>query len=265
VEFVDMGGFELEDAGWTAMNALWVRGGFPLSFLAENDENSLAWRTGFVRTFLERDLGRFGIGAPPEAIGRLWKMLAHYHGGVWNASEFGRSLGVTSQTSRRHLDILAQSFMVRALPPWFENMGKRLVRHPKVYLRDSGILHTLLGLAGLDDVRGHPKCGASWEGFCIEQILTLTGDRDAYFWATHAGAELDLLLVRGRHRIGFEFKYADGPRRSKSMETARADLRLTQLNVVYPGSASYPLGDGIEVVSLPQMLQRIRGSPQIGR
>jgi uncharacterized protein len=261
VEFVDIGGFELEDTGREAMSSLWARGGFPLSFLAHDDQDSFAWRMAFVRTFLERDLRRFGIEAPPEAIGRLWKMLAHYHGGIWNAAEFGRSLGVTSQTSRRHLDILSRSFMVRALPPWFENLGKRLVRHPKVYLRDSGILHALLGLAGLEDVRGHPKCGASWEGFCLEQILLVAGERDAYFWGTHAGAELDLLLVRGTRRIGFEFKYADAPRRTRSMEIARTDLRLTELYVVYPGEASYSLGDGIEVVPLPEMLRRMPVSP----
>jgi predicted AAA+ superfamily ATPase len=254
VEFVDVGGFDLGETGAGNPQSLWLRGGFPLSWLASNDTDSLAWRQGFIRTFLERDIGAFGIGTPPEALRRLWQMLAHYHGGVWNASEFGRALGIASPSAKRHLDILTGTFMARLLPPWFENLGKRLVRQPKVYIRDSGILHALLGLATLDEVRGHPKCGASWEGFCIEQILSVTGGRDAYFWATHAGAELDLMVVRGSMRIGFEFKYGDAPRPSKSMHVALEDLRLDELHVVYPGNTSYPLADRLFASSLPDAI-----------
>lgn len=254
VEFVEMSGFDLEEVGTSSQESLWVRGGFPLSWLAANDTDSLAWRQGFIRTFLERDIGAFGIGTPAEALRRLWQMLAHYHGGVWNASEFGRALGISSPGAKRHLDILSGTFMARLLPPWFENLGKRLVRQPKVYVRDSGILHALLGLPTLDEVRGHPKCGASWEGFCIEQILAVTGARDAYFWGTHGGAELDLLVVRGSKRIGFEFKYGDAPRTTRSMHVAMEDLRLDELHVVYPGSASYPLGERLFASSLPDAI-----------
>lgn len=254
VEFVEVGGFDLGEAGTSSQESLWVRGGFPLSWLAANDADSFVWRQGFIRTFLERDIGAFGIGTPPEALRRLWQMLAHYHGGVWNASEFGRALGISSPGAKRHLDILAGTFMARLLPPWFENLGKRLVRQPKVYVRDSGILHALLGLPTLDEVRGHPKCGASWEGFCIEQILAVTGARDAYFWRTHGGAELDLLVVRGSKRIGFEFKYGDAPRTTKSMHVAMEDLRLDELHVVYPGSTSYPLGERLFASSLPDAI-----------
>ncbi len=258
VEFVDVGGFDLDEVGMDAREGLWVRGGFPLAWLAASDTDSLAWRQGFIRTFLERDLGRFGIGTPPEALRRLWQMIAHYHGGVWNAAEFGRSLGRSAQSATRHLDILAGTFMARLLPPWFANLGKRLVKHPKVYVRDSGLLHALLGLATLDDVRGHPKCGASWEGFCIEQLLAVAGSRDAYFWATHAGAELDLLLVRGGKRYGFEFKYSDAPRSTKSMHIALADLALEELHVVHPGEAAWPMAEKLYATPLPEAIARLR-------
>lgn len=258
VEFVDVGGLDLEDTGAAAKSDLWIRGGFPLSFLAQSEADSFAWRKAFVRTFLERDLGRFGVGTPPEAIQRLWRMLAHYHGGVWNGAEFGRSLGITAQSARRHLDILAHAFMARILPPWFENLGKRLVRHPKVYLRDSGLLHALLGLEDREAVLGHPKCGASWEGFCIEQILSLAGHADAYFWGTHGGGELDLLLLRGNTRLGFEFKFGDAPTRTRSMTLAMTDLRLDALFVVYPGAVDYPIGSDMKVVSLESCLQMLQ-------
>jgi len=242
VEFVDVTGFNLREAGAAGGDPLWLRGGFPLAFLSANDKDSLAWRGGFIRTFLERDLRKFGIGAPPEALRRLWQMIAHYHGGIWNAAEFGRSLGESSMTAHRHLDVLAGAFVVRLLQPWFENLGKRLVKHPKIYVRDSGILHGLLGIESMDDLRGHPKCGASWEGFCLEQILAANPEAQAFFWATHAGAELDLLLVQGKRRIGYEFKYTETPRTTKSMHTALADLKLDELIVVHAGTRIVPNG-----------------------
>lgn len=256
IEFVDVSGFSLEDVGAAERDRLWVRGGFPLAFLAASDADSLAWRGNFTRTFLERDLARFGMGAAPEAaMRRLWQMIAHHHGGVWNASEFGRSLGESAPSVRRHLEVLSGAFVVRLLPPWFENMGKRLVRHPKVYVRDSGLFHGLLGLATLDDLRGHPKCGASWEGFAIEQILAISGSTQAFFWATHGGAELDLLLVRGNRRRGFEFKYTETPGTTKSMHSALHDLKLDELTVVYPGQASFPLGERIHARPLEEVLR----------
>jgi hypothetical protein len=258
VEFVDVTGFSLEEVGAKNNKPLWSRGGFPLSYLASSDADSLAWRRGFIRTFLERDLRQFGISVPPEALRRLWQMIAHYHGGVWNSAEFGRSLGESSMTARRHLEILAGAFVVRLLPPWFENLGKRLVKHPKVYVRDSGILHGLLGIETLEDVRGHPKCGASWEGFCLEQILAAKPDAQAFFWATHAGAELDLLLIQGKSRIGYEFKYTETPRTTKSMHAALADLRLDELVVVHAGEASFPLADRIRACPLAAHIGEIR-------
>lgn len=254
VEFVPVHGFSLADVGAVEQPRLWVRGGFPLSFLAASDADSMAWRADFIRTFLERDLRAFGVNTPPESLRRLWRMIAHHHGGVLNASELGRSLGEASITVRRHLETLSGAFVVRLLEPWFENLGKRLVKHPKVYVRDSGLLHGLLGTGHLDDLRGHPKCGASWEGFCIEQLIAAHPDAQPYFWATHAGAELDLLLVCGRQRLGFEFKYSETPRATKSMHTALDALELDSLTVVYPGTASFPLAERIQARPLAAVL-----------
>jgi len=254
VEFVDVSGFGLEETGAERQRELWLRGGFPLSFLAASEADSLAWRDAFVRTFLERDLGRYGIGIPPRALQRLWQMLAHHHGGVWNAAEFGRSLGESAPTARRHLDVLAGTYLVRALSPWHENLGKRLVKHPKVYVRDSGLLHALLGIGSIDALRGHPKCGASWEGFCIEQILAAHGERHAWFWGTHGGAELDLLLLRDGRRVGYEFKYSETPSTTKSMHVAIADLGLEELNVVHPGTESFQIAEKIWAKSLADCL-----------
>lgn len=199
IGFVDLGGFDLSEVKPSQRDRLWLRGGFPRSFLATDDANSLAWRDAFLRTFLERDIPQLGITVPAETLRHFWTMVAHYHGQIWNAAEFARSLGTSEPTARRYLDILAGAYMVRVLPPWFENVGKRQVKSPKVYIRDSGILHGLLGLETLADVQSHPKLGASWEGFVIEQIIRLLNTRDAYFWATHAGAELDLLVrMRGK-------------------------------------------------------------------
>ena len=257
VAFVPMGGFDLREVGVAALRRLWLRGGFPRSFLAVTDDGSRRWRDDFVQTFLERDIRRFGVEVPAQVLRRLWTMLAHYHGQLWNASELSRSLSEAHTTVKRHLDILSGALMVRQLPPWFENLGKRQVKAPKVYVRDTGMLHALLGLPTFATLESHPKLGASWEGFVIEQILRRTGERDAYFWATPSGAELDLLVfVRGR-RIGFEIKYNDSPRMTKSMTIAQHDLKLDRLLIVYPGEKSYVLRPGVEVVSIRDLDRRL--------
>lgn len=257
VEFVHMAGFDLAEVGPGALRRLWLRGGFPRSFLAEDDEASRRWRESFIQTFLERDIRQFGVQVPPVALRRLWTMLAHYHGQVWNASEISRSLGEAHTTVKRHLDILCGALMVRQLPPWFENLSKRQVKAPKVYVRDSGLVHTLLGLSTFAALEGHPKLGASWEGFVLEEILRITGERDAYFWATPAGAELDVLVFVGGRRVGIEIKYADAPAFTKSMGIAQHDLKLDRLFVVYPGVTSYRLRDGAEVVGIRELGARL--------
>jgi predicted AAA+ superfamily ATPase len=272
VAFVPMTGFDLAEVGQASRRRLWLRGGFPRAFLATSDDASRRWREDFVQTFLERDIRKFGIDVPAPNLRRLWTMLAHYHGQVWNASELGRSLGEAHTTVRRHLDILSAALMVRQLPPWFENLGKRQVKSPKVYVRDSGVLHTLLGISTIAALESHPKVGASWEGFVLEQVLRRTGERDAYFWATPAGAELDLLVfIRGR-RIGFEVKYSDAPRPTKSMAIAQQDLGLDRLLVVYPGKTSYAVRPGLDVVAIADLdgqlddllRERRRPSPNAG-
>ena len=259
VGFVDLSGFTVQEVGNEQRDMLWARGGFPRSFLAPDDGTSLAWRHDFVRTFLERDLPQLGVTTPAATLRRFWTMVAHYHAQVWNAAEFGRSLGLSANTARRYLDILAGAFMVRALPPWFENLKKRQVKAPKVYLRDSGILHALLHVPTPEDLQAHPKLGASWEGFALEQILAALGAPEAYFWATHNGAELDLLVMAGGRRLGFELKYGDAPGMTRSMHVALQDLGLDRLWVVYPGGETYDLDERVAVVPLaavaPSMLE----------
>ena len=244
---VDLTGFDLAEVGAKAWRTLWLRGGFPRSYLAPNLDHSLLWRANFARTFLERDIPQLGIRIPAETLRRFWTMIAHFHGQVWNAAEFARALGSSQAAARSYLDILAGAFMVRVLPPWFENLKKRQVRAPKIYVRDSGLLHTLLDVGTERQLAGHPKVGASLEGFAIEQLLTLTGVRDAYFWATHGGAELDLLLVRSGKRYGFECKLADAPGTTRSMRVALDDLGLDHLWILYPGDESYALDERISV------------------
>lgn len=261
IGFVDMAGFNLAEAGVDNLYQLWLRGGFPRSFLAVDDERSMRWREAFIRTFLERDIPQLGITVPAEILRRFWTMVAHFHGQQWNAAEFARSLGSSEATARRYLDILAGAYMVRILPPWFENISKRQVKSPKIYIRDSGMLHGLLDLTTLADVQGHPKLGASWEGFAIEQIITLLQAQEAYFWATHSGAELDLLVhIRGK-RYGFEIKFADAPGVTRSMRIALNDLALDHLWVIYPGRQAYPLDTRITVLPLadvPQLATTLR-------
>ena len=250
ISFVHMSGFNLFEVGAKNDKKLWIRGGFPRAFLAEDDTVSFQWRLDFIQTFLERDIPQFGITVPPRTLRRFWTMLAHYHGQVWNASEFARSLGVTQKTAGRYLDILTGAYMIRQLSPWFENLKKRQVKAPKVYIRDSGILHALLTLENEKDVQSHPKLGASWEGFVIEQIASLAGSSEFYFWATHGGAELDLFLLQRGKRIGIEIKYSDAPRPTRSMRIAMSDLGLDILYIIYPSPVSYVLEDGIEVLSI---------------
>ena len=253
VGLVDLGPFQLSETGAGSWRQLWHRGGFPRSFLAASDAASVTWRESFIRTFLERDIPQFGITVPAETLRRFWTMIAHYHGQVWNGAEFARALGSSEPTARRYLDILAGSFMVRVLPPWHENLKKRQLKAPKLYVRDSGLLHSLFELESADDLSGHPKVGASWEGFVIEQLIALTGSRSAYYWATHGGAELDLMLIHRGKRFGFEFKHSDAPEATKSMHTALKDLRLDHLWVIYPGKESYPLADRLSVLPITEV------------
>lgn len=253
VYFVDMSGFTLDEAGAKRQSELWMRGGFPNSFLAANEALSVKWREDFIQTFLQRDIPMLGIQVPSVTLHRFWSMLAHYHGGIWNGSEIGASLGVAHHAARRYLDTMSGAFMVRQLQPWFENLGKRVVKSPKVYVRDSGLLHALLGIPDLAALQGHPKLGASWEGFVIEQILSWAGERNAYFWATHSRAELDLMVLAKGKRWGFEIKYQDAPTITKSMRIAMQDLKLEKLWVVYPGKAGYLMDENIECVSLADL------------
>jgi hypothetical protein len=250
VSFVHISGFELRETGSENFRKLWHRGGFPRSFLAASDPASYQWRKDFIKTFLERDIPQLGISVPARTLQRFWTMLAHYHGNIWNASEFARSLGSTQKTATRYLDLLTDSYVIRQLPPWHENMKKRQVKSPKIYIRDCGILHALLSLTSEEQLQKHPKVGASWEGFVIEQILAMSIFSDSFFWSTYAGAELDVLAFHHGRRLGFEIKYSDAPRITKSMHIALRDLSLDRLYVIYPGSKSYPLSAKVEVLSI---------------
>lgn len=254
VSFIDVTGFSLAELGADALSRLWWRGGFPRAFLASSDRATRQWLEDFRRTFLERDIPQLGIQVPAVTLGRFWTMVAHYHGQVLNLAELARSLGSSEPTARRYLDILSGTCVVRQLPPWFENLRKRQVRSPKVYIRDAGLLHALLGIANPAGLQSHPKLGASWEGFCLEQILCVCGDRDAYFWGTHSGAELDLLLFHRGRRLGIEFKFSDRPGTTKSMRVVLQDLALDHLYVVHPGEHTFALDATITAISLPRLL-----------
>src|SRR5512147_1166123 len=251
---VEVGGFDLEEVGIPRSRELWFRGRAPLSFLARDDEQSLEWRTRFIEIFLARDLPALGVNVPAPAMHRFWMMLTHYHGQTWNAADPARSLGVNESTVRRYLDWLTQTYMVRQLQPWHENLGKRQVKSPKIYFRDTGLLHALAGIRTEAELVRSPRLGASWEGFALEQVLRLTQPDQAYFWATHTGAELDLLMFKYGKRIGVEFKYMDAPSLTRSMSIALHDLKLDALYVVYPGSRRYFLAEKIEAVSLAQFV-----------
>lgn len=260
IAYYELPGFTLDEVGASALGRLWLRGGFPPAFLASSDAGSAEWRRQFVRTFVERDLPALGIGIPAPALGRFWAMLAHYHGQIWNSSEFARSFGVSDVTVRRYLDVLSDTFVVRQLRPWSENLGKRQVKSPKVYLSDTGILHTLLDVTAMADLERHPKLGASWEGFLLATVAHLIGARadQCHFWATHTGAELDLLVVAGRQRLGFEFKRTAAPEITKSMRIALTDLKLTRLDVIHAGRDTFPLAANVRAVAASRMLADLR-------
>jgi predicted AAA+ superfamily ATPase len=257
IYYHELGGFSLDEVGVTNHRRLWLRGGFPRSYLAPSDAASGEWRQGFIRTFLERDLPQLGFTIRSTAMRRFWSMLAHYHGQTWNASEFGRSFGVADTTVRNYLDLLSSALVVRQFLPWHENISKRQIKSPKVYISDSGLLHALLGIKTYRDLESHPKIGASWEGFVIEQVMRWLGLRseECFFWGTHAGAELDLLVVRGRERLGFEVKLTSSPYITPSMRSAISDLKLNRLFVIHAGEKTFDLAGKIKAVAFLRLLK----------
>ena len=248
IEYIELTGLQIAEVGAARMQQLWVRGGFPRSFLADTDADSMAWRKAFVRTFIERDLPQFGAELGVPALHRLLGMLAHCHGQILNVAELSTALNVAQATVRRYLDLLEQLFLIRQLRPWHENLRKRQVKRPKFYFRDVGLYHHLLGVETMDALRKHVRIGASWEGFVLEKVIAESTPDEAYFWATHNGAELDLLLLAGGRRVGVEIKRVDAPRRTRSMAIAMDDLGLHALHVVYPGEIRYAIDDGITAV-----------------
>jgi uncharacterized protein len=259
IAYHDLDGFALDEAGFDTADRLWLRGGFPRSFLADSDADSFEWRRGFVRTFLERDLPALGVQVPSTTLHRFWQMLAHYHAQTWNGAELARAFGVAATTVRRYLDLLSAALVVRALPPWSANVAKRQVKSPKVYIADTGLLHALLGIESRADLEAHPKVGASWEGFVIRELVTHLGARpeELFFWATHAGAELDLLVVRGARRLGFEIKRTTAPATTRSMHAARESLQLARIDVIHAGDRTFPLAKGIRAVAFSRLWEDV--------
>lgn len=260
IAYYELGGLSLDEVGPTQWERLWRRGGFPRSFLARSEPESLRWREALIRTYLERDIPALGLRLSAPALRRFWMMLAHYHGQTWNGSELARAFAVAHTTVQRYLDVLTETFMVRQLQSWHENIGKRQVKAPKVYIRDSGLLHALLGLADARAIDSHPKVGASWEGLALNAVISRLGAKpeECFFWATHSGAELDLLVVRGRRRLGCEFKRTTAPTVTKSMRIAQADLGLDQLGVVHAGTYSYELAPGIKAIAFNRILEDLK-------
>lgn len=259
VEFVDMSGFALDEVGIENWETLWVRGGFPRSFLAKNGKDSFVWREGFIRTFLQRDIPQLGIKIAAPAMRRFWTMLAHYHGQIWNASRIGSSLGINDKTARSYLDILTETYMIRQLQPWHENISKRQVKSPKIFFHDTGLLHSLLSLQDYHALSGHPQVGASWEGFALEQILQLVRPPEAYYWATYSEAELDLFFIVNGKRWGIEFKFSEAPASTRSMRIAIDNLKLHKLLIVYPGKTAYPIDEHIEVCPIDGVFRCVYG------
>ncbi|MBM2839285.1 MAG: ATPase superfamily-like protein [Deltaproteobacteria bacterium] len=259
LETITMGGFSISEVGVKSHSRHWLRGSFPLSCLAKNDKDSLAWRKNFIQTFLERDVPQFGLRVPATTLLRFWTMLAHYNGQIWNAAEPARSLGISESSARRYADLLADLLMVRQLQPWHTNLKKRQVKAPKIYIRDTGLLHLLLGIRDENDLLSNPKCGASWEGYVIEETIKALEPDEAYFWATHAGAEIDLVMVKDGRLLGVECKRVDAPRLTPSMRIARDELRLEQIAVIYPGSRRYSLADGVSAVPFQAIVEGGKG------
>lgn len=247
VEFVELSGFDLRETGTGPWKKLWLRGGFPRSYLAKSEKDSQAWRESFIRTFLERDIPQLEISIPASALRRFWMMLAHYHGQTWNASRIGAAMGLSDKTVRSYLDILTGTFMVRQVQPWHENIGKRQVKSFKVYICDSGILHSLLSISDQHSLFGHPQVGASWEGFALEQIFRVLNLKEAFFWATHNGAEIDLLFFHRGRRYGIEIKFNEAPRVTRSMRVIQEELDLDHLWIIYPGEHRFPVDKKISV------------------
>ena len=254
LETIELTGFNLAEVGAAKGERHWLRGGFPLSFLAENDGDSAVWRRHFINTFLERDLPACGVGVAPAGMRRFWTMLAHYHGQTWNAAEIAGALGVSATTTKRYVDLLSHTFMIRQLQPWHENLKKRQVKSPKIYFRDSGLYHSLLHIKSANDLHAHPRIGASWEGYAIEETIRFYQPEQEYFWATHNQAELDLLLFKDGRRIGIECKRQDAPKLTASMKIAMIDLKLDEMLVIYPGKKSYTLGQSIQVLPLAALI-----------
>ena len=255
VQHVVISGFTLRDLGANKENTLWRRGGFPRAYLASSEKDSIAWRKNFISTLLERDLPQWGVRVPAVALQRFWTMLAHYHGQTWNAAEPARALGVGESTTRRYLDLLSDALMVRQLQPWYANIAKRQVKSPKIYVRDSGLLHQLLGITTEKALLSHPKLGASWDGFVIEQVLATEPHDEAFFWGTQQGAEIDLILRKGDRLLAVECKRTDAPRMTPSLRIATTDLELERVAVVYPGTRRYSLADNVEAVPLAALTE----------
>lgn len=260
IAYYELPGLAVGEVGLEHADRLWVRGGFPKSFLARSDRESMEWRQAFIRTFLERDLPALGVNVAADTMRRFWSMIAHHHAQLWNASEIGRSFGVADTTVRNYLDKLTDALVVRQLKPWYENLGKRQVKSPKIFIRDSGLLHALLNLPTKRDIEGHPKLGASWEGFIIDQLVQQLGvsPDETYHWRTHQGAELDLLVVRGGLRLGFEVKRTVAPTLTAAMRSAMRDLKLKSLTVVHAGDQTFPLAKQVQAVAYRDVLNAIR-------
>jgi predicted AAA+ superfamily ATPase len=254
VERVELGPFTLAECGFSRLDARWLRGGFPRSFLARSAADSVAWRQEFLSALIERDLPAYDSRLAPALLRRMWTMFAHHHGQTANFSQIAAGLGVATTTLRHHLDLLVGLFVARTLPPWFENVGKRQVRSPRIYFRDTGLLHALLGIDSMKSLLSNPRCGASWEGLVIEEILSRTPHQEAYWWSTQQGAEIDLVLFHRGKRYGVEVKRADAPGITPSMRSARETLGLARISVVTPSAKSYDLSKEVRVIAVGDLV-----------
>lgn len=257
--YIELPGFGLWEVGKENMEKLWIRGSYPKSFLGDSNESSFEWRDAYIKTFFGKDLPDLGVKVMGVQLRRFWSMASHYHGQVWSHSEIARSLGVAVNTVRSYLDLLTETFMVRQLMPWYENVGKRVVKAPKFYFRDSGLLHTLMNIQNKEELLSNPKLDASWEGYALEQVIQASGrGEEAFFWATHGGSEIDLIMIIKGRKIGFEFKYASVPKKTASMTIAQKDLDLDHIYVVYPEGETFYLSEYIEVISLADIIEKLQ-------